>query len=84
MNVISAILRFICGLALIGASYATYQRTRVQVVAGQPIEIAGVTIGASPGQLSFALGIVGLIGVLLLVLGLVSLTRRKLRREDRP
>src|SRR5690242_18246271 len=46
MNVLSAVLRFICGLALIGAAYTTYNRTRAHVAAGEPIQIAGVTIGA--------------------------------------
>jgi hypothetical protein len=81
MNVVSAVLRFVCGLALIGAAYVTYQRTHAQVAAGEPIQIAGVVIGASPGQLSVALWVVGVIGALLLILGVVTLTKAK---GDRP
>jgi len=77
MKMLSAILRFICGLALIGAAYVTYRRTAAHIAAGEPIQIAGVTIGASPGEFNAALAVIGLIGILLIVLGVVTLTRGK-------
>jgi hypothetical protein len=77
MNVLSAILRFICGVALILTAYLTNRRIGAQVAAGQPIEIAGVNLGASPGELSWALGAVGLIGVLLIVFGAITLLKKQ-------
>jgi hypothetical protein len=77
MNVLSAILRFICGFALIGASFATYHRINGRVVAGEPIQIVGVTIGASSRELSWALGVVGLIGVLLIIFGVITLMKKR-------
>jgi hypothetical protein len=77
MNIISAILRFVCGFTLIIAAYASYYRTREHVAAGEPIQIAGITIGASPGEVAFALWVVGLIGLLLIILGIVTLTKKR-------
>src|SRR5712671_4134973 len=54
MNSISAILRIVCGLALIIFSYSTHRRIGERVAAGEPVQIVGVTLGASAGQLTFA------------------------------
>ena len=77
MNSISAALRIICGLALIIFSYSTYHRISQHVAAGQPMEVFGVTIGASSGQVKFALGVFGLIGVLLIVLGVDTFFKKQ-------
>ncbi len=77
MKVISGILRLICGLALIIFAFATYRRVGEHVAAGQPIQIAGVTIGASAGQLEFALIVFGVVGVLLIVLGVVTFVKKQ-------
>jgi hypothetical protein len=77
MNSISAALRIICGVALIIFSYWTYHRISQHVAAGQPIEAFGVSIGASPGQVTFALGVFGLIGVLLIVLGVITFFKKR-------
>jgi hypothetical protein len=77
MNLLSASLRFLCGIGLIVAAYATYNRTKAHVAAGEPIQIAGVTFGASPGQVSLALAFVALIGVLLIIVGIVTLMKRQ-------
>jgi len=72
MNSVSAILRIICGLALIIFSYSTYHRISEPIAAGRPMEIFGVTMGASPGQVTFGLVVIGLIGLLLVILGVVT------------
>ncbi|MBU6400058.1 MAG: hypothetical protein KGS61_07050 [Verrucomicrobia bacterium] len=77
MHLISAMLRFISGIALIVFAYSTYRRIGGRVAAGEPLQIAGVTLGASPRQVAFALVVVGLIGVFLIVLGLLTLTRKR-------
>jgi hypothetical protein len=76
-NIVSATLRIICGLALIIFSYLTYQRTRQHAAAGEPMQIFGATVGASPGQLSFGLIVIGVIGILLIVLGIVTLLKKR-------
>jgi hypothetical protein len=38
-------------------AYSTYHRVREQIAAGGAIQIFGVTIGASPGELALALGV---------------------------
>ena len=77
MNTIPAIIRIVCGLALIIFSYSTYHRISGHIAAGEPIEIFGVTIGASPGQLTFAFGVIGLIGILLFILGVVTYFKKR-------
>lgn len=77
MKLFSGALRLICGLALIIFAFATHHRVGAQVAAGQPIQIAGVTIGVSTGQLDFALLVVGLIGVFLMVLGIVTFVKKQ-------
>ena len=76
-NVISGILRLVSGLALIIFSVATYYRIREHVAAGGPMELAGITIGASPGQIRFALGVIVLLGALLTTLGVLTLVKRR-------
>ena len=76
MNMISGILRLICGLALIIFSIGTYYRASEHVAAGNPVQVLGITIGLSSGGLALALEVVGLIGVLLLVLGVVTLVKK--------
>jgi hypothetical protein len=77
MNILSAILRLLSGLALIIASYATYRRVKGQINASDPILIAGITIGASPREVLWGLGFVALIGFLLIILGAVTLLKKR-------
>ena len=81
MKLVSALLRLICGLALIIFAFATYRRVGAQVAAGQPIEIGGVSIGASAGQLSLGLAVVGVIGVFLMIFGVVTFLKRSNMRQ---
>ena len=75
-NIVSATLRMICGFALIIFSYLTYQRTRQHAAVGEPMQIFGTTIGASPGQLTFGLIVIGLIGFLLIILGILTVLKK--------
>ena len=75
MNCISAILRIVCGMVLIFLSYSTYQRIGKHIAAGEPVQIFGHTISASSGEI--ALGVIGLIGVFLVVLGVVTLVCKR-------
>jgi hypothetical protein len=77
MKLISGMLRLICGLALIIFAFATYRRIGAQVAAGQPIEIGGVTLGASAGQLNLGLVVVGVIGVFLMIFGVVTFLKKQ-------
>ena len=72
MKVISATLRLICGLALVIFAFTTYRRVGDHVAAGQPIQIFGATLNLSPGQLGFALIVVGVVGLLLMILGVLT------------
>ena len=77
MKVVSGVLRLICGLALIIFAFATYRRVGAQVAAGQPMEIGGITIGASAGQLSLGLVIVGVLGLVLMIFGIVTFLKKQ-------
>ena len=77
MKAVSGLLRLICGLTLIVVAIGTYHRVGAQVAAGQRIEIAGVSIGASAAQLNFALVVVGVIGILLIILGVVTFLKKQ-------
>ena len=76
MKLVSGLLRLICGLILIIFAFATYHRIGAQVAAGQPIQIAGVTVDASASQLNLGLIVVGLIGAFLMILGVVTFFRK--------
>jgi hypothetical protein len=76
MNILSAVLRLICGVVLMIAAAATYHRASAHVAAGEPIQVAGITIGATPGQFSIALGVIAVIGLLLVILGIVTLFKK--------
>jgi hypothetical protein len=58
-------------------AYSTYHRVREQIAAGEAIQIFGVTIGASPGELALALGVVGLVGICFLALGVGTLVKKR-------
>ena len=66
----------VCGLALIICAFATYQRIGAQVAAGQPIQIFGITMGAPASQLNLGLIVVGLIGLFLMILGIVTFLKK--------
>lgn len=76
MNSTSAILRLVCGAALIILSYATYSKIGSRVAAGEPLQILGFATGASSEQLTLGLGAIGLIGALLVILGIATLLRK--------
>lgn len=76
MKIVSGVLRLICGLALIIFAFATYQRIGAQVAAGQPIQIVGITMGASATQVNLGLIVVGLIGVFLMIFGVVTFLKK--------
>jgi len=75
MNYISAILRIICGIVLIFLSCSTYQRISKHIADGGQIQIFGFTTSASSGEL--ALGVIGLIGIFLVTLGVISLVSKR-------
>jgi hypothetical protein len=77
MNPVSAILRIICGLVLIILAYSTYNSNSQHFAAGEPLRVFGFTTSASPGQLTFAFGAIGLIGLLLIGLGVVTLLKSR-------
>lgn len=77
MNSVSSLLRIVCGLALLILAYSTYQKALAQVSSGAPIQIFGVTTGASPGLLTLGLAAVGLIGAGLLALGVMGLLKNR-------
>jgi hypothetical protein len=77
MKTVSGVIRLICGLGLIIFAFATYHRIGAQVASGQEIQIAGVKIGASVGQLDIGLIVIGAIGIFLIVLGVLTLMKKK-------
>ena len=77
MKTVSGVLRLLCGLGLIIFAFVTYHRIGAQVASGQEIQIAGIKFGASVGQLDFGLIIVGVIGIFLIVLGVLTFLRKK-------
>jgi hypothetical protein len=77
MKTVSGVLRLLCGLGLIIFAFVTYHRIGAQVASGQEIQIAGVKLGASVGQLDIGLVVVGLVGIFLIVLGALTLMKKK-------
>lgn len=74
---LSSFLRILSGLVLIGLSYLTFSRNRASIDAGQPLEILGGTIAASPAAFYSAVIAAGVIGLILLALGFYKLTARR-------
>ena len=77
MNAISAILRIVCGLALVILAYSTYSRNSQHIAAGEPMQIFGYATGASSGQLTLAFAVIGLIGLFMVGLGIATLLKRR-------
>ena len=77
MNLISSILRIICGLALIILAYSTHQKNTAHVAAGEPLQIFGITTGASSTQLGISFIVIGLIGLFLIILGVINLLKSR-------
>jgi multisubunit Na+/H+ antiporter MnhB subunit len=77
MNLISGILRIICGLAVLILTYSVYSRNSENIATGARVQILGYATDATSGQLTVALVVFGLLGLFLLGLGTVSLLRSR-------
>ncbi len=78
MNPTTAITRIIAGIAVIGVAAFVYFSNRGKVAGSDlvMIDLFGSRMQATPGQLTLAFGAAFLVGVVLLLLGIVGLTRR--------
>lgn len=77
MNSISSILRIVCGLGLLVLSYSVYRKHSEPISAGGAVEIFGVATGASPGHVTIAFAVIGLLGLGFVVLGLIGLLKAR-------
>ncbi len=77
MNTLSSILRIFCGLALIALSISVHDSNSVRIASGAPAEVFGFPTGASGGQLTLAMVVVGLIGLLLILLGIAGFLKKR-------
>ena len=76
MNPLSSILRIICGIAVLILAGSIYFKARPQVAAGAQVQLFGATFAAESWQLTLGFGVIALIDVVLLMLGLLGLSRR--------
>lgn len=76
MRMVSSILRIVCGLALLIMAWSVHAKNAAGTAAGEQPTIFGLTLGASPGQLTLAFVVIGLIGTGLIVLGLIGLLKQ--------
>ena len=75
MNAMSSLIRLMIGLALIMASYTTYQNTIVKAVPGAKLALFGMVTDLSPGQATMGLVVVGLIGAAFVGIGVLGLLK---------
>jgi len=77
MNHISSVLRIVSGLAILILCISMYRNMAAQLAAGGQLQLFGQPTGASSGQLTIGFVVIGLIGLFLLVIGIVSLLRSR-------
>jgi len=77
MKLLSPIIRILCGLVLIIAAAVKYFSIRAQIAAGEgeEVQILGQTVTSETWQLGFAFGIACFVGILLIILGGISLMK---------
>ncbi len=77
MNPVSAILRIVCGLAVLITAYSIYSRNREPIAAGEPLQLFGQTLNASPGLVTAGFALIALFGLFLVGLGVASLLKTR-------
>ena len=75
MNAVSALLRLVCGIAILAFAWISWSNNKAAVAAGEPLLLFGKSVEAGAGTTNLAYGVIALIGVGLLVLGISGLIR---------
>lgn len=77
MRYVSAILRILCGVAILAVAGYVYLIMPERSGSGdQPMELFGHQLNATPEMVTLIIGAFALIGLLLVVFGLVTIVRK--------
>ena len=78
MNPASAILRIIAGLAVLGVAAYVYTSNKARISGSDMamVQLFGFQTEATSGQILFVFAAVGLVGLVLVLLGIAGLVRR--------
>lgn len=77
MNAVSALLRLVCGAAILVLTWMSWSKNKAAVAAGEPVQLFGKTMDAGAGSINLAYGVIAVIGLGLLVMGVFSLMSGK-------
>ena len=73
MNSVSALLRLICGAALLVLTWFSWSKNKAAIAAGEPVQLFGKTLDAGAGSLNLAYGIIAVIALGLVIMGVLGL-----------
>ncbi len=75
MHAVSALLRIVCGVAVLFLTWSTWSRNKAALSGDGPVTIYGQTMSGS--TVALACGVFALIGLGLLALGLMGLLKSR-------
>ncbi len=70
---LSALLRLICGGAILVLTWISWSKNKAAVAAGEPVQIFGQIVDVGAGAINLAYGLIAVIALGLLVMGLLGL-----------
>ena len=77
MKSISAILRIVFGLAVVGFAFVAYHRIIPHVEAGEAVQLFGHPVNATASQFTTAFTAIGVLGAVVIVLGAVAMRQQQ-------
>lgn len=69
MNAVSALLRLICGIAILAFAWISWSNNKAAIAAGEPVQLFGKSVDAGAGTVNLAYGLIAVVALGLLVLG---------------
>ena len=77
MKSVSAILRIVFGLVIVGFAVFTYHRIIPHIEAGDAVQLFGHPVNATAGQFTTAFTAIGVLGAVVIVLGAVAMRKKQ-------
>ena len=75
MNLISAVLRMVCGGAILFLTWSTWSKNKEALAAGNPVTLFGKNVEAGQGSVMLVCALFAFIGLGLILMGVVGLMK---------